>query len=158
MTGCDSTSGFAWKGKKTGLDIIIENKELQEVADVFNSQDSSEDDLNIGAEKFIHVLYKGNIGQSLEEIRYNKFESLASQSKLSIAERLSKLPQTKSALHQHAKRVYYQVQRWRGNDMDPTKWGWKRAGMLLIPVMSTDPPAAEEFLRQVMTADSKYIQ
>lgn len=63
---------------------------------------------------------------------------------------LASLPPTDSALKEHAKRVYLQVQVSLGFDnLNPKLWGWKRTSTMLIMVMNTEPIAPEKLLKIV---------
>ncbi|KAJ8954302.1 hypothetical protein NQ318_005886 [Aromia moschata] len=59
---------------------------------------------------------------------------------------LSSLPPTKAACAQHSLRVYLQVQKWLGNRLPSTEWGWKLVEGQLLPVKTTLPPAPESLL------------
>lgn len=43
------------------------------------------------------------------------------------------LPPTKAASRQHFYRVYYQVQEWIGNKLNPLEWGWISKNNTLVP-------------------------
>lgn len=43
-------------------------------------------------------------------------------------------------------RVYYQVQTWQGNELNPEDWGWKLINNTLEPIRTLLPPAPEKLL------------
>ncbi len=47
--------------------------------------------------------------------------------------------------------VYLCVQRWLGNDVDPTKWGWMRPvnSKSFVPIETTQAPAPPELLENI---------
>lgn len=152
--GCYSTSAIYNKGKSTILSSVKKDMGLQNIIKVFYNRDSSESDIRVATEKIFVSLYNG---QSIQDIRYNRF--ITSSSSTEIEKRLATLPPTVSAAHEHGKRVYYQMQKWTGNfSLRPENWGWKRVQIILIPVMTTDPPASKELCQMVFILNfSKYI-
>lgn len=67
---------------------------------------------------------------------------------------LSTLPPTSSAAQQHLFRVYYQVQTWFGNELDPQEWGWVLKDNLLFPIRTTQPPAPDSILNIIFCSCS----
>lgn len=59
------------------------------------------------------------------------------------------LPPTESAAKQHLFRVYFQVQQWFGNTMDPTNWGWEIKEDKLQPTYTNDLLVPENILRDI---------
>ncbi|CAB3240467.1 unnamed protein product [Arctia plantaginis] len=75
-----------------------------------------------------------------------------------MEESLASLPPTRPALQEHTKWVYYQIQEWLGNQLEPENWGWKKCGFItgniilpanMSPVMNPAPPAPEELLKSI---------
>lgn len=62
---------------------------------------------------------------------------------------LACLPPTSAAAQQHLFRVYYQVQVWLGNKMNPEDWGWKLVDNALEPIHTLLPPAPEKLLNTI---------
>ena len=58
---------------------------------------------------------------------------------------LASLPPTADAADQHFYRVYFQVQKWLSNDLDPQNWGWEMKD-ILIPVTMNKKPAPKLLL------------
>ncbi|RVE54658.1 hypothetical protein evm_000779 [Chilo suppressalis] len=54
------------------------------------------------------------------------------------------LPLTLASAVQHLYRVYYQVQTWQGNELNPEDWGWKMKNNTLEPAQTLLPPAPEK--------------
>lgn len=146
FVGCDTTSAF-FNEKKTILNIFKEEKNLNLVKPFYEAQQKI-DTLYDAAEKLVMLLYKidGESG-SLNDLRYKTYKKSIRTSKKRF--QLSALPPTKSALCEHVKRVYYQIQSWLGENLNPEHWGWKRTQFILIPVMMKDPPIPAELLSQV---------
>ncbi|GBM17619.1 hypothetical protein AVEN_80908-1 [Araneus ventricosus] len=59
------------------------------------------------------------------------------------------LPPTSAAAYQHLCRVYYQVQVWLGNELDPENWGWVLKDNGLQPIQTLLPPAPEKLLNTI---------
>lgn len=88
-----------------------------------NPVSSVEEKLQNAATSFIFYLYGHHDGKlTLEELRYKFFVTLTTQTEI----RLASLPPTSSALLQHSKRVFYQIQKWQGSNLQPEEWRWKR--------------------------------
>lgn len=96
------------------------------------------------------AMYK-NTSQSALTVNKLRFKSfMSSVAVLRKKSFLSFLPPTDSALREHTKRVYYQVQLWLGNNsLIPEKWGWMRQHFLVIPTMTDKPSAPESLLQSV---------
>ena len=62
---------------------------------------------------------------------------------------LSCLPPTSAAAFQHLCHVYYQVQVWLGNKLDPENWGWAMKDNILEPIQTLLPPAPEKLLNKI---------
>lgn len=83
---------------------------------------------------------------SIDNYRYLTFAKLTRHNK-SI--KLSSLPPTTSATHQHLLRTYYQVQTWLGKKLNPEQWGWTMNKNILEPIMTVLPPAPDELLNMI---------
>ena len=82
--------------------------------------------------KVIYQLKSKDATATLNELRYRTFRKVIN---------LATLPPTDDAAPFHVYRAYYQVQTCLGQELDPTKWGWKRniIGMLEPFVMMRTP-------------------
>lgn len=148
FAGCDTTSAIFGKGKKAIIKLLEKNEDLRTTAKEFCNFDVSTKNLEEAAKKIILKLYGINDDDmDMGNIRYRRFVALSAQSHAEI--RLSSLPPTTSALILHAKRVYYQMQLWLGNNLQPQEWGWKRLNAMMVPIMTTDDAAPKELLNQV---------
>ena len=60
-----------------------------------------------------------------------------------------RLPPTSPATRFHSQRVYFQMMVWMGmaNEINPTEWGWKKENDQLIPIMTQNNAAPDEFLK-----------
>lgn len=83
---------------------------------------------------------------NIDNLRYTQF---VKSTKLNKPVQLSNLPPTSAATHQHINRVYYQIQTWLGNDLEPQEWGWVMRNELLEPIMTILPPAPSELLNTI---------
>ncbi|KAF7998623.1 hypothetical protein HCN44_011031 [Aphidius gifuensis] len=158
FSGCKTTSSIYKKGKITILNMIKKNMDMQTAAKVFYNQSSSASDVAIATEKIFLCLYQSKgAQQSLETLRYNSYVSLASN--LTVEQRLASLPPTLFTAHQHGKRVFYQMQRWLGNNnLRPEEWGWKRHDMMLVPIMTMDFPAPKELCDKIFCGCTRKCQ
>ena len=80
-----------------------------------------------------------NLGESISEsslaqIRKHKYMKMVTGSTKGLQP--ERLPPTENAIKYHSLRVYLQVMQWMGNQLDETKWGWKRENELLVPIMT----------------------
>lgn len=103
--GCHSTSAIYNKGKNTVLKLIKNNIELQNSIKIFYQKETSMFDICKTAEIIMKNIYNATSSETIEEIRYSRFNALTSCP--GIEKRLSMLPPTISATHEHGKRVYY---------------------------------------------------
>ena len=148
FTGCDTTSrpfgigkAVAWKKMKT-------NPEMQALAATF-LRDDSIDSIQLAGEKMFVLLYNGNAGESLDELRYRLFCSKVAVGTTFV--QVHTLPPTSAAARFHSFRVYFQVQEWLGGKLsvEPTQCGWRLQHDKFVPV-TTDLPAAPGDLLQVI--------
>ena len=65
----------------------------------------------------------------LSEFRYISFVASAVKNFLFLVS----LPPTVDALKHHALRCFYQIQKWRGNDIPSIRWGWQMNNSSLVP-------------------------
>ena len=45
--------------------------------------------------------------------------------------------------------MYHQVQQWRGNNLQPTEWGWKLSEKNLLPIPMLKSPALDSLIHLV---------
>ena len=81
---------------------------------------------------------------NLNEARVAKFQLKVATSAGFVPP--EKLPPTDNAAAYHSHRTYPQVQAWRGNDISPEEWGWKKSPYGLVPIRMTQPAAPERLI------------
>ena len=122
FSGCDTTSSFLNQGK---LKFAKSSFNVDD-ARVFYKADASEDEK-----------YEKKTGKklSLNELRCLHYDLKINN----ISFKLENLPPTEGAALQHSLRSYFQIQVWMGNnELDPTMFGWKNEGGILLPVYTND--------------------
>ena len=119
VTGCDVTSQFSGKGKRTCWKVFLKKPELLHA---IGSSAECTDDAMKGAEKFVCHLYGYGNCESINEVRLKMFV----KGKFTI----ESLPPTADALSYHLMRSDYQAFIWKTaltNFMDlpsPDEKGW----------------------------------
>lgn len=151
FSGCDSTSSFFGQGKLKLLKALEENKNLQDLAQIFKKPDATADEIDVAGQKCIAAIYSKNEAIPLSVLRYEMFANSLSKKSFNLAS----LPPTEAAARQHSFRTYLQVQAWLNNHLDPLKWGWKNAKYGLMPVRTTMEAAPEELLKTICCTCSK---
>ncbi|CAH2011411.1 unnamed protein product [Acanthoscelides obtectus] len=127
--------------------LLLQNDSIRALTLKFYEPDCWEDELLPCPETITLALYKDNDqSSSLGTFRYNLFSTNLAKAKRETP--LECLPPT-SALLQHCKRVYYQIQVWLQHRLDPCVWGWTRQSNFLIPIMSEADPAPKDLLQEV---------
>ena len=123
ITGCDSVSAFATKGKKKALDIVQLNPALRQIVSSLGERlPPNEEDLK-KMERFVCALYNDPRCNDVNELRYKLFcKSKNLQS--------HQLPPTKGALTYHLKRANYQAFLWKHaletqTNQAPDGHGWQ---------------------------------
>lgn len=154
VSGCDTTSCFYGLGKVKSVEMLKSSSEAKKHALMFTEHNVSKEQLLISGERFALELYGLNKYSNLNEARYFKFTMMAKKSNLRSNFDLAKMPPTTEACQQHMLRVYLQVQRWLGNNLPPSEWGWKlevvrEAGgdrKILKPITTSKPFAPNDLL------------
>ena len=108
LTGCDSTSAFKRRGKKSALDLL-KSRHGQDfcigLADLGKHFSVSET-LHKLCEKFVCLLYRsGTLIEEVNKLRHQLFVTRATQS--------DQMPPTQDALRQHVLRANYQAGVWQ---------------------------------------------
>lgn len=129
LTGCDTVSFLAGKGKKTAWDVW---NVFPEVTDIFVElssvpQEVSDDNLLL-IERFFVLLYdRTSTVMKVNSMRQHLFSKRART--------LEHIPPTEAALRQHTLRAAYQAGHIWGQTLakqpvipSPEGWGWKREG------------------------------
>lgn len=148
MTGCDSTSATFHRGKINAFKLFENNKELINYANVFTKEECSPNVIFNSGIRFLLAMYKARVKEvSIDNHRYLTFAKLT---QLKKPLELSSLPPTSSAARQHLYRVYYQVQVWFGNELNPLDWGCTLQDQILEPVKTLLPPAPDNLLNYIL--------
>ncbi|KAJ8677393.1 hypothetical protein QAD02_013180 [Eretmocerus hayati] len=148
FSGCDSTSAMFNKGKKNVISILQKNEDLQESIRCFYEEGKTIEELCSVARVLIAHLYSfKEKNLSIHEMRYRTYLQL--EDTVDRDKCLKMLPPIESALQEHVKRVYYQMQTWLGKSPDAQLWGWKRTQTMMFPTMTTQPPAPMELLNTI---------
>lgn len=145
LTGCDSDSSFATKGKKKALSIVRENEVLREAVGTLGERIPIEDLDQL--ERFVCFLYNDPKCENVNELRYKIFckaKNLQSH----------QLPPSRSALVNHLKRANFQAYLWKhaldqNINKTPNGQGWQIKHDRLEIHWTDQPPAPEAVLTLV---------
>ncbi|KAL4719828.1 hypothetical protein ACJJTC_012796 [Scirpophaga incertulas] len=147
ITGCDTTSAIFKRGKTAVFKLFEKCNDLIECAEVFKNINSSRNDIVTYGIRFLLAMYGAPKKiDSIDKYRYLRFVKSAWKN---TTVQLSSLPPTSASAFQHLYRVYYQVQVWLGNELDPQEWGWKLNDDCLEPIQTLLPPAPEKLLNTI---------
>ncbi|GFY73880.1 uncharacterized protein TNIN_169741 [Trichonephila inaurata madagascariensis] len=108
--------------------------------------------MEIVTPKYIHWPYTKmynqtkRVSNSIDNLRYTQF---IKSTKLNKPVQLFNIPPTSAAVHQHISRVYYQVQTWLGNRLEPQEWGSILRKEFLEPITTILPPTPDELLKTI---------
>ena len=110
FTGCDTTSSFAFHGKKSAFKLLCDNSPLgntirQACSQLGSSFQSPSDECMGSLEKFVCALYCVANCTHVNDARYQLFCTKVSQS--------NQLPPCQDALVKHCRRANYQAAVWR---------------------------------------------
>lgn len=150
MSGCDSTSALFRRGKTHAFKAIDNEKDLS-FLDVFKSKDSTHDQIASAGEKFLLIVYNApQTTQTLDDLRYANYKKQVNKKSLTSATglELRALPPTSDSAKYQSYRAYYQIQKWLGNYLNPTDWGWMR-NEYLIPVVKDKAAAPDKILKLI---------
>jgi hypothetical protein len=143
FSGCDTTSSFKGKGKKSFHGTW---KAMPNVTPVFervttSEGDVCEDDQNL-LEQFAVSLYSSTFdGDKVNDARRYLFTAKAKT--------IENIPPTAGALHEHVKRSTLQARKWfhcleaTRVALDPEHWGWMKDGNAFFPVWSLKPDVSQ---------------
>ncbi|KAJ8868368.1 hypothetical protein PR048_029884 [Dryococelus australis] len=123
---------------------------MRNVTNVFNSPESTKEEVCAAGEKFVIALYGRINVNSLDELRVIQYTRSIAKQPVAVAFELAILPPTSAACAENSLRTYNQVQQWRDNiSLNPVNWGWKLAGGFLVPILTSQAPAPESLLRLI---------
>lgn len=144
VLGCDTTSRLYGIGKGVALTKIRTDALFREQANDFNRPDATKDEIIVAGEKSLLCLYNCRSDEGLDWLRYTKFcQKVATGTTFMQSE---SLPPTSAAASYHSRRVYFQIQQWKGVPLEPEDWGWKLVDGKLLPIARDLPPAHESLL------------
>ena len=91
-------------------------------------------------------MYNDKPGETLDYVRYKCFCAKVARNTSHIEPKA--LPPTSAAVKFHSRRVYYQVQEWKGagDGLLPEEWGWKESEEMFVPVTTYLLPAPDDLL------------
>jgi hypothetical protein len=121
FTGCDTTSAFFRKGKKSPFNIMRKNCEFVETFKCLGSSPNCVESKTLNTlEHFVCVMYGNSKMQNVNKLRCQQFQSRYSgtpedliSSASSSGMDLSLLPPCRSTLKMHCLRANYQTFIWR---------------------------------------------
>lgn len=144
FSGCDSTSAFFGHGKAKLLTALERNPQLKEQAAAFLNPTSTPVEIAAAGEQVIVTMYGGKPGlDTPNSLRYQLFAKAAAKTNFNLA----RLPPTADAAKLHSFRAYHQVQKWMGQDLSPTQWGWQLTPQGLVPKMMNQEAAPSQLLQ-----------
>jgi len=126
----DTTSRLYGIGKATELKLIMDNEHFRQLAQIFESSDSSKDEIMEAGEKAMVILYRGKETDVFDTMRHQRFQELVTVSRKAIHPNM--LPPTSTAAKYHSLRVFHQVQVWKGNSLNAKEWHWKICAPLYL--------------------------
>ena len=141
LTGCDSISAFAGKGKKKALELVKNDEVVRSSVLTLGESVPLSDTNMLKLEEAICRLYSDRQCNAVNEVRYKMFckvKNVQSQ----------QLPPTSAALKQHLMRANYQAYIWRRamdpeTDVSPENQGWEMRDDHLEIVWTDLLPAPE---------------
>ena len=142
FTGCDTTSGFCGRGKKTAWATW---SVFPEVSNAFNElsmlPNVMSDESMAYIERFVVLLYdRTSEDSSVNEARKKLFAQKART--------LENIPPTRSSLVEHVRRAALQANTWKSSLQrnfqrpNPASWGWTKDGDVWMPFWSSNKEAA----------------
>ena len=156
FSGCDTTSGFAGKGKKSFYEAWRKVPEITplfcKLSQINSADDITEDEYRL-IEKFVVVLYSRTC--NAETVNAARRKLFAHENRT-----IENIPPTKAALYQHILRSVIQASKWytcleKSQDYkDPCEWGWKLNGGTFYP-LRTELPAASQAYRELVKCACK---
>ena len=111
----------------------MKNSTFNDIAKVFKTTGSSYREIEDAGEKAALIIYKSS-NKTIDVPR----QKLLSQKVLKANSfvKPEMLPPTRSAFKYHSFRCYYQIMRWRGNDLNAEELGWINVENKYYPQMT----------------------
>jgi len=149
ISGCDTVSAVYRQGKHNTFNLVHKKHEF-DMFKIFNSPDSSHDEIQKAGETFLLKLYGArNHWTSLYAYRYIAYKKGISLTSLASSLQLAAFPPTSAAAKQHSYRTYLAVQEWTGNYLQPTELGWKLENNIFLPVETEHTIAPDTLLNMI---------
>ncbi|XP_063389678.1 uncharacterized protein LOC134675401 [Cydia fagiglandana] len=145
VSGSDSTSSIFQQGKTQICSALskMHMKDIKNLMTIFANPTSDKNSIVDAGINFIRRLYdEQNKDYDLNILRYKRFSKTITRSRYDLA----CMPPSKEAVKQHMYRTYHQIQKWLGNDLPPTEWGWKLVENGLVPITFLAEVAPKELL------------
>lgn len=155
LLGCDTTSRVHGIGKRVALTLARNSPYFREQSQVFYDETATKEQIISAGENALVAACNGKPGQSINDLRFQRFCVKAS-SYTTASVKPQSLPPSEAATRCHSLRVFYQVQEWRGRgeELDPEDWGWKIRDGRLIPT-PTHLDAAPQTLLKVIRCNCR---
>jgi len=123
ILGCDTTSRLYDIGNKiAGLKLITDNEDFRQLAQIFESSNSSNDQMVESGEKALVILYRGKETDVLDTMRLQRFQELVT---VSIGYTAKYVTSYIHCSKVSPLRVFHQVQYWKENFLNGEEWGWQ---------------------------------
>ena len=148
MSGCDTTSALFRRGKTFAFKVIDNDRDLSYL-EVFKLKTSTYQEIASAGEKFLLNMYNApKSTETLDDLRFMFYKKQVNKTLTSkTGFELKSLPPSSDSAKYHSFRVYYQIQKWLGNDqINPTDWGWVKKEHL-IPLVKDKAAAPDKILR-----------
>ncbi|XP_063542992.1 uncharacterized protein LOC134751504 [Cydia strobilella] len=145
VSGSDSTSSIFQQGKTQICSALskMNMRDIKNLMTIFANPTSDKNAIADVGINFIRRLYDDqNKDYDLNTLRYNRYSKSVTRSRYDLA----CMPPSKEAVKQHMYRTYHQIQKWLGNDLPPTEWGWKLIENRLEPITFVAEVAPKELL------------
>ncbi|KMQ87920.1 hypothetical protein RF55_12673 [Lasius niger] len=153
ITGYDTTSALFNKSKTKALKLLEKREDLQVSAEVFKQQDCSPELIFLNGLRFLLAIYNAPVNKDSIDAHRNLCFAKSTRNNKPV--KLASLPPTASAAQQYLYRVYYQVQKWLGNELNPEDWGWIMKNNFLQPKTTSLPPVPDTLLNIIFCKSSK---
>ena len=115
-------------------------EQFEETAEVFGTPNREKEEISAAVEKIIAIQYKADPNICLNTTRLHMFTEKVTKSVIAVNP--EKHSPTSAAAKFHSYRIYHQVQGWKGVDLNPLEWGWRKQDDVLLPIKTDLPPRA----------------
>ena len=147
LLGCDTTSRVFGIGKRAALKKLQQSEYFGHQAEFFCNPAVSYSDIDKAGENALVCLYGGEQGENLNALRLRQFCQRVASSSTYVQP--CSLPPTSAAAKFHSRRVYHQVQTWKGKSLNAEDWGWSIRDGIMTPT-GTDQKPAPDYLMEAI--------